>query len=366
MCLDVAVRLEGWAGISVRHLSSCSLHPRMLRSLNTQMRLAALSLALSVTSAIAQTTSPAPKQGSRVPQPPATAAPGGSTKPAANDPGALAPEPQQPKTEILDSSATSGALATDGHDPILDPPPAPTGPTTLVGGMIRDVDQIRNRIVVDVFGGGRWTISFDERTHVFRNGAATTQLALKKGERVYVDTMLDNNQHDIFARNIRVGATTVPADADGQVISVNGKRGELVLRDNINSEPVRFAVDKNTRVVRGLESLNVNQIQKGSLIHVQFAPERPNRGLAREIKIIAVPGSAFTFAGKITYLDLHRGVLALQNDTDGKSYDIHFDPKAIPDARQLGVGVPVKVVTTFDGSNYIAQTVESLNAQQEK
>ncbi len=33
--------------------------------------------------------------------------------------------PPEPKTEILDSSATSGALATDGHDPILDPPPVP-------------------------------------------------------------------------------------------------------------------------------------------------------------------------------------------------------------------------------------------------
>ena len=36
------------------------------------------------------------------------------------------PIPQaQPKTDILDSSATSGALATDGHDPILDPAPMP-------------------------------------------------------------------------------------------------------------------------------------------------------------------------------------------------------------------------------------------------
>src|SRR6185437_15819367 len=91
--------------------------------------------------------------------------------------------PPQPKTEILDSSATSGGLSTSGHDPILDPPPFPSGGTTLVGGTIRDVDRIRNRLVVNVFGGGRWKVSFDERTHIFRNGAETTQLALKKGER---------------------------------------------------------------------------------------------------------------------------------------------------------------------------------------
>ncbi|HWG86828.1 MAG TPA: hypothetical protein VN679_03520, partial [Candidatus Acidoferrales bacterium] len=128
--------------------------------------------------------------------------------------------PPQPKTEILDSSATSGGLSSNGHDPILDPPPFPSGGTTLVGGTIRDVDRIRNRMVVNVFGGGRWKVSFDERTHIFRNGAETTQLALKKGERVYVDTMLDPTNHDILARNIRVGVATPPADASGQITEV--------------------------------------------------------------------------------------------------------------------------------------------------
>src|SRR5947209_8064829 len=52
--------------------------------------------------------------------------------------------PLQPKTEILDSSATGGSLTTDGHDPILDPPPMPGGITTLVGGTISDVDRLRN------------------------------------------------------------------------------------------------------------------------------------------------------------------------------------------------------------------------------
>src|SRR5947209_7211950 len=43
-------------------------------------------------------------------------------------------DPPSPKTEILDSSATSsGVLATDGHDPVLDPAPLPGGKTTMVG-----------------------------------------------------------------------------------------------------------------------------------------------------------------------------------------------------------------------------------------
>ncbi|MGH9569364.1 MAG: DUF5666 domain-containing protein [Candidatus Angelobacter sp.] len=265
--------------------------------------------------------------------------------------------PQQPKTEILDSSATSGAVEDSGHDPILDPPPVPTGSTTLVGGIIRDVDRIRNRMVVHVFGGGSWRVNFDERTHIFRNGAETTPLALKKGERVYVDTMLDHSNHDIFARNIRVGVAAPPADADGQVASVDPVHGEIILRDRINSVPVHFDIDKETRISRGATPGTIADVKPGSLVHVKFAPESGNRGLAREITIVAAPGAAFTFIGKLTYLDLRRGLLGLHNETDGKMYDIHFRSQAVDEPTQLGVGAQVTVVAIFEGAGYNAKTV---------
>ncbi|HSM88000.1 MAG TPA: DUF5666 domain-containing protein [Candidatus Limnocylindrales bacterium] len=309
----------------------------------------------------------------RAQQPPgsATANPSRATHPGSSvNPGmaagktatsaepAPAPPPMQPRTEILDSSATSGALATDGHDPILDPPPFPSGTTTLVGGVIRDVDRIRNRMTIKVFGGSRWTINFDERTHIFHNGAETTQLALKKGERVYVDTMLDDRNHNIFARNIRVGVATPPADADGQVMEVDTHHGEVTLRDNINSVPVHFGVDKDTRISNGNTPMQLAQVKPGTLVHVAFSPESGNRGMAREIQIIAAPGAAFTFAGKITHLDLRRGLLAVENSTDRKIYDIHFSPRATPDLGRLMVGVPVKIVAIFEGYRYTAQTID--------
>jgi hypothetical protein len=265
--------------------------------------------------------------------------------------------PAQPKTDILDSSATSGALNTDGHDPILDPAPMPRTTTTLVGGIISGVDRMRNRLTVQVFGGGHWKVNFDERTHIFHNGAETTQLVLKKGERVYVDTQLDNNEHAIFARNIRVGVAAPPADADGQVIDVDLRHSEVTLRDVINSVPVRFAIDPQTRISNGQTPTVLKEILPGTLVHVRFAAERPNRGLAREIDIVARPGANFTFAGKVTFLDMHRGLLAVQNSVDDKNYEIHFSPTSVPDRANLGIGITVRVVATFEGSRYTAQSV---------
>lgn len=265
--------------------------------------------------------------------------------------------PQQPKTEVLDTSATSGALATDGHDPILDPPPFPKGATTLVGGVISGVDRIRNHLTVDIFGGGRWTVFFDERTHIFRNGAEVTVLALRKGEQVYVDTMLDNNKRDIFARNIRVGLVFPPADADGQITEIDIAHHQLTLRDSLNSASVRFVVDSDTRIRRGSTPASFQELRAGSLVRVQFAPEHPNRGLAREIAILATPGSVFTFTGTVTFLDTHRNMLSVHNAADDTTYDIYFVPSRTDAAGRLAVGAEVRVVSVFEATHYRAQQI---------
>ena len=59
--------------------------------------------------------------------------------------------------------------------------------------------------------------TFDERSHFFRDGVETTQLAIRKGDRVYVDTMLDNTR--VFARNVRINTGVTAANASGQGVA---------------------------------------------------------------------------------------------------------------------------------------------------
>jgi hypothetical protein len=286
------------------------------------------------------------------PAPKAPVEPNAAAGPESQEP------PEQPKTEILDTSDTAGALATDGHDPILDPPPFPKGQTTLVGGIIRKVDRVRNQLELAIFGGGQWTIYFDERTHLFRNGAQTTEMALKKGERVYVDTMLDNNQRDIFARNIRMGdAVMAPADASGQIVAVHQGRHEVEFRDSMGGDTVRFSVPDDALISKGSQPGSFQDLHAGALVKVKFAAQRAGRGLAKEIAIVAMPGASFTFYGIVTFLDTHRGTLAVRSPGDSRTYEIHFSPKSVDPEGRLGVGAEILTVATFDGRQYTAQQI---------
>jgi hypothetical protein len=172
--------------------------------------------------------------------------------------------------------------------------------------------------------------------------------------------MLDTDNHSILARNIRLGVAALPADADGQVETVDPIRGELTLHDRINSVAVHFGVNDNTRISHGFEPATLKDIKPGSLVHVKFAAESGYRGLAREINIIAVPGTTFTFQGRLTYLDMHRGLIGIANESDGRTYDLRFSPSRLPGSSNLGVGMYVVVIATFEGTQYTARSVAAM------
>lgn len=240
-----------------------------------------------------------------------------------------------------------------GPDPLLDPPPMPKGNVTLIGGTVKNVDRIREKLNVQVFGGKTMKFSFDERTHIYRDGVETTQLGIRNGDRVYVDTMLDGSR--VFARNIRVETGSRAADSAGQILSING--GTITVRDQLSAQPVTFQVDQKTSIQRDKQPASFSELKPGALVAVRFAPEQANRGVAREISILASPGMQFTFAGKVTHLDLRSGTFSVENSTDGRTYDLKFNLASVDKRDAFGVGSEVTVVASFETWGYQADTV---------
>ena len=66
-------------------------------------------------------------------------------------------------------------------------------------------------------------------------------LGIHKGDRVYVDTMLSQDNR-IFARNVRVLTQTGLAEVRGQVVSSDPGRGTISVRDQLSAKPVSFDV----------------------------------------------------------------------------------------------------------------------------
>src|SRR3954462_3951779 len=327
-------------------------------------------LILGTTLAIGQT-SPTSGQATQPPPHPVAQAPQGSPQPDAPTPSQSAARPSQPAaptpaqsaeptTKILipETDAAAANSPVESNDPLLSVPPMPKGKTTLVGGQVRNIDQIRNRMDVDSYGGGHMRVNFDERTHFFRDGVETTQLAVRKGDRIYVDTMLDNTR--VLARNVRVNTGGVAASASGQITRFDPKSGTLTLRDQIAARPVTFNIDQNTALIAdknsGVSTVTRNDLRPGSIIAVNFAPSG-NRGIAKQVTVLALPGSVFTFVGRVTNLDM-RGALAVDNQSDQRNYDIRFDPAQVHPSRSLVVGSQVTVKAQFNGQSYDAQSIE--------
>jgi hypothetical protein len=261
-------------------------------------------------------------------------------------------------TPASTAAATQGTAVENDADPLLDLPPLPKDKISLIGGKVTGLDRVRNKITVEAFGGKKMKLAFDERTHIYRDGVETTQLGIRKGDRVYVDTQLVGST--VFARNIRVENKMGPADAQGQIVSYDAGRGTMVLKDSLSSEPIRFRVMPNT-VVSG-KSSSLSQLREGALVNVSFAPDSGTSGLAQQITVTALPGETFTFTGRVMHLDMRSGTMAVQNQTDGKTYEIRFD-SARADLENLVVGSIVTVNAEFDGKTYTAQNVEVKQAK---
>jgi hypothetical protein len=234
-------------------------------------------------------------------------------------------------------------------------PPLPGGKVTLLGGTIQKVDHIRDRLTLQVFGGDRTAVLFDERTRVFRDGKSATLDDLKNGERAYVDTTLDGTQ--IFARNIRVVAQLPTGQSSGQIVDYRPGSGELTVRDTISPEPVKMRLAGNAVILQGDRIAGPAELKAGTLVTLAFTPGNGEAPIVRQISILALPGAAFIFSGRIDHLDLRRGLLVVVDPRDNKSYEVYFDPTVRHLARDLKQGVDVTVQATFDGRRYQSREI---------
>ena len=251
------------------------------------------------------------------------------------------------------------------YDPYVEPPPLPKGKATLIGGIATSVDHVRNRITIQPFGGGKKVKVFvDERSHIYRNGTETTILGIRKGDRIYVDTLLDTN-NKIFAKNARVVTETGLAEVRGQVIATNRGRGTISLRDQLSAQPVTFSVNGATSYSSTKGPATAADVQPGSLVDVQFSPRRSDRDLAREIVVVAKPGDDYIFSGVVTNLDMRTNSLFVDNHSDDQTYEVHFTPGAVADLRDLKVGSEVTAHAVFDGREYRASNIRIENSNSE-
>jgi hypothetical protein len=266
--------------------------------------------------------------------------------------------------ESVPGAATSGT-ATPGpstvnapgsghqnYDPLLDLPPLPRGDVTLVGGTVASTDEVMNRMVIQPFGGKqKIRVHFDTRTHFYLDGKPITEREVPHGARIYMDTMLNGDR--VFAKTIWIRSSAESGISRGQITELDVQHDTLTMRDELSDQPLRLRISSATSVRRGEQAGSLSDLREGALVALSFSPQKD----VSEINLLATPGTVFSFAGRVTYLDLSRKLIAIDNRTDGKKYDIYMEAISADVTRKLREGVNVTISAVFDGTRYAATTI---------
>lgn len=236
-----------------------------------------------------------------------------------------------------------------------DLPGMPHGKSTVIGGSIRNVDGVRDQLTLNIFGGRSMKVLYDARTQVYRDGQKVALRDLRTGEHVSVETMLDGTT--VFARSIHMLSKMPEGESQGQVVSYDRSTGELEVRDSLSPEPIKLHIAPSTQIVRQGQESTSGDLVAGTLISIQFQADNDGKNVASKIAVLATPGSAFVFTGRVVFLDLHTGILALVDPRDDKRYEVSFDPGHFPINRDVHEGSLVTVTANFDGVRYAASAL---------
>jgi hypothetical protein len=252
----------------------------------------------------------------------------------------------------------SAQFASNMETPVVflpDLPAMPRGKSTVIGGSIRNVDGVRDQLTLNIFGGRSMKVLYDARTQFYRDGQKAALRDLRTGEHVSVETMLDGTT--VFARSIHMLSKMPEGESQGQVVSYDRTTGELEVRDSLSPEPIKLHISPSTQIVRQGQESSSGDLVAGTLISIQFQADNSGTNVASKISVLATPGSAFVFTGRVVFLDLHTGVLALVDPRDDKRYEVSFDPGHFPINRDVHEGSTVTVTASFDGVRYAASAL---------
>jgi hypothetical protein len=267
---------------------------------------------------------------------------------------AAAPSPAQ-------AGISASSVRTEGTAARLtDVPPMPKGKSTVLGGSIRDVDQVRDRFVLNVYGEKPMRILYDERTQVFRDGKRISLRDMGKSAHASVQTTLDGAS--IFAISVHILSEQPLGDYEGRVVSFDPETGLLTLRSSASRSQFRVQVTNQTAFKREGQSAfssqpsSANDLAPGSLVTVEFAANNRGQGTAQEISVLAAPGATFIFSGTLSALDMHAGALTLVDAKSNQAYQIFFDPTH-QSARSLRAGQHARISADYDGKRYVATEI---------
>jgi hypothetical protein len=241
-----------------------------------------------------------------------------------------------------------------------DIPPVPTGKSTIMGGAIGDLDPVRDQFTLHVYGIKPLKVLFDARTQIYQDGKRIPLRDLGPAQHASVETTLADGR--VFALSIHILSHLTQGDYQGQVVSFNPENGQLVLSSAQGGQPFRLLVVQSTIIRRQGQSAfssgtsGATDLVPGSLVSIKFDSDR-GKGTARDITVLATPGSTFLFAGTITSLDEPSGNLVVLDPRYNMSYQIAFDPHTSSTAN-LRVGQHVRISADYDGHRYVATSVQ--------
>ena len=266
--------------------------------------------------------------------------------------GVSAPPP------VASDATPNSVRRSEDYDPLLDLPPLKHEKVTLIGGIVVRLDEVMNHMVFQPFGTNqKMQVHFDTRTHFYLDGKPITEREVKQGQRIYLDTQLNGDR--VFAKTIWIRSSAESGVGRGQITDFDPAHRVVTVRDELSNQPLRLQLAPNATIRKGNQTGSESDLVQGALVGIEFGAQRE----LRAITVLASPGSTFAFAGRVTFVDLSQKMIAIDNRSDGKKYDVSMEAIAPSILRQIREGEDVSVSTVFDGTRYSARSVDLAAAQ---